>query len=48
MPGALAPSLKNGGKIDTRGMFVGVINLAANEIDWRAWVTCAKGVKDVS
>ena len=48
VPGALTPWLKNGGKIDARGIFVGVINLTADEIDWRAWVTCAKGVKDVS
>jgi len=48
VPGALAPALKNNGKIDTRGIFVGVISLTTTDIDWRAWVTCAKGVKDDS
>jgi len=48
VPGVLAPALKNNGEIDTRGIFVGVLSLATTDIDWRAWATCAKGVKDNS
>lgn len=48
VPANISPALKDSGAVDKRGYFVGVINILSSDIDWRAWVTCAKGVKDVS
>ncbi len=44
----MSPAIKNGGKVDPRGWFIGVSNLTDTELGWRAWITCAKGVKDES
>lgn len=45
---AMSPAIKNGGKVDTRGYFIGVTNLTNTDLGWSPWLTCAKGVKDKS
>jgi hypothetical protein len=46
--GIIAPAQKASGGIDRRAWRVAVFSLNPGPTDWRAWVTCAKGVKDVS
>ncbi len=45
---AMSPAIKNGGKVDKRGWFIGVTNLTDTELGWSPWITCAKGVEDKS